>query len=190
MVRTQEDVSRSAQPTSEGLQPLRGAYHGAKWLGLFCYYLFSRNLPSPTWQAQTEIRTLQGGCGRKSNGESLLCWPLLSVLPLGTLSPLPVVQGLLVRVVLSLPGPSRQNLWGQALFSLGLLTWPKMSLVLGIPAGPEVKTECFHCRGYGFYLWSGSQEPICCAGTVKNIKKMESCTIWIHYGIQQRKPRW
>ena len=48
--------------------------------------LFSRNLPSPTWQAQTEIRTLQGGCGRKSNGESLLCWPLLSVLPLGTLS--------------------------------------------------------------------------------------------------------
>lgn len=32
-------------------------------------------------------------------------------------------------------------------------------------------TLCLHCRGCGFYLWSGSQEPMCCAGTVKNILK-------------------
>lgn len=133
MVRTsQEDVSRSAQPTSEGLQPLRGAYHGAKWLGLFCYYFRGIYLVLPGRHKQKSELYKEAVAGKAM--ESHYFAGLFSLCSLWGPSPtLPVVQGLLVRVVLSLPGPSRQNLWGQALFSLGLLTWPKMSLVLGIP---------------------------------------------------------
>ena len=106
----------------------------------------------------------------------------------------PVVQGLLVTVVLSLPGPSCQSLWGQALFSLGLLIWPKMSLVLGIPCWPR---SWLCASTAGVWVLSLVREPrtrvLCC--TVKNIlkinfKKMSPEAICFHYGTQQRKPRW
>ena len=33
--------------------------------------------------------------------------------------------------------------------------------VLHVPGSPVVKIPCFHCKGWGFYPWSGNQHPAC-----------------------------
>lgn len=71
-----------------------------------------------------------------------------------------------------------QNLLGAGTFHWALLTWPKMSLVLESLLVQKLRPRCFHLQ-QGVWVLSlvRSQEPICCAGTVKNIKKNESQTI-------------
>ena len=121
----------------------------------FFFFLFSRDLPSPTWQAQ--IRTLQGGCGRKSNGESLLCWPLLSVRPLGTLSHPPCGS----RVARQ-GGPvspwafSPKSLGAGALFP-GLANLAQDEPCAGNSLLAQKLTLCFHCRGVGSISGQGAK---------------------------------
>ena len=48
------------------------------------------------------------------------------------------------------------------------------------PRGPVVKTQCFHCRGYGFHPCSGNLDPICHVAwpnTKQQTKTAESCQI-------------
>ena len=48
-------------------------------------------------------------------------------------------------------GGMRAKIWGQS--ELSLLEIRSFG---GFPGGPVVKTPCVHCRGHGFYPWSGN----------------------------------